>query len=189
MRNQFLAIVAILGLLAGCSAEHGEVGGREQLPSGGGVPTNAARAPQTATALGPVSDQAGAEPAVGESPPDEATVEAGAVTRPASTVVTQALAATPGGQAVRGEGLTSYKAEARYWIGVYFPGQEAMAYRVASCETGGTFNPGAVGLAGEQGIYQIRSEFWGSVPPDIAGQTAMAASIVARYGWSPWACA
>lgn len=62
------------------------------------------------------------------------------------------------------------------------------AMSVATCETHGTFNVLAVGAAGEIGIWQINPAIWGAVPGDIDGQTALAASIVARYGFAPWSC-
>ena len=126
-----------------------------------------------------------ADPPAPEASPTPAPVGHAGSNPALSTTPTSAQAAD--GQYSAAEG--SLEAEVWAAIMLYFPSaQWAMAMRVARCESGGTFDPAIVGKAGERGIYQIRPEFWGSVPPDIEGQTAQAASIVARHSWAPWSC-
>lgn len=84
---------------------------------------------------------------------------------------------------------SSYEALARAAIASAFPpSEQATAYRVAWCETHGTFDPTSVGKAGEQGIFQVMAVYHGPVPADIEGQARQAAGIVAAHGWSPWSC-
>lgn len=84
---------------------------------------------------------------------------------------------------------TENEALARAAIASAFPpSEQATAYRVASCETGGTFDPTKVGKAGEQGIFQVMAVYHGAVPAGIEGQARQAASLVERHGWSPWSC-
>ena len=74
-------------------------------------------------------------------------------------------------------------------IAHFFPEQPDFAYGVAHCETGGTFNPAAVGALGERGIFQVRPEYHGPVPSDVWGQVAQARRIYLAQGWRPWSCA
>lgn len=87
-------------------------------------------------------------------------------------------------------GGSSYEAEAIAAIAAAFPASEqAKAYRVSSCETGGTFWPWAAEPGGHHfGIFQVDPSIWGPVPADIEGQARQAAGIVAAHGWSPWSC-
>ena len=69
----------------------------------------------------------------------------------------------------------------------------ATAMRIVACETGRTFDPGAVGAAGERGWFQIHPIHWGK--PQCSGNlfdpvvnTACAYSIWAAQGWWPWSC-
>lgn len=68
------------------------------------------------------------------------------------------------------------------------------AVRIADCETGGTFDPYAVGAEDERGWYQIRFNHWDKPQcnPDYlfdpAYNTACAYSIWVESGWSPWSC-
>ena len=75
-------------------------------------------------------------------------------------------------------------------IAAAFPASEqATAYRVSRCETGGTFWPWAAEPGGHHfGIFQVDPSIWGAVPADIEGQARQAAGIVAAHGWSPWSC-
>lgn len=83
-----------------------------------------------------------------------------------------------------------YEAEAIAAIAAAFPASEqATAYRVSRCETGGTFWPWAAEPGGHHfGIFQVDPSIWGAVPADIEGQARQAAGIVAAHGWSPWSC-
>lgn len=74
------------------------------------------------------------------------------------------------------------------------------AMRIVSCETGGTFDPNAVGDAGERGWFQIHSTHWGkpqcnpNLLFDPVYNTACAYFIYAGdentsgSGWGPWSC-
>jgi hypothetical protein len=66
------------------------------------------------------------------------------------------------------------------------PSEQATAYRVAMCESGG--NTEAVGRSGEEGVFQVIASIWGDVPSDLYGQAAQAAGIVSVHGWEPWSC-
>ena len=60
---------------------------------------------------------------------------------------------------------------------------ETMAM-IMVCESNGDTT--AIGAAGERGAFQVLERFWGPVPPDLEGQAAQAASIIARHGIGPW---
>lgn len=108
---------------------------------------------------------------------------------PATPQASFTVEAKPATRPPEVSGSEGYEAQAVAAIEAYFPASErATAYRVASCETGGTFDPTKVGKAGERGIFQVMAVFHGAVPGDIEGQTEQAAGIVARQGWSPWSC-
>jgi len=181
------------------------VGERAPSPSPSGS-THVGKLPVEGVVLPADSEAAPARPLVDGSGEDVVLLEeiqampvlAAPPAEPASTVTQSALTATVTAPVVVApvpatapapQTDTSYEAEARYWIGVYFPGQEGKAYRVASCETGGTFHPGAVGRAGEQGIFQVIARYHGPVPGSIQGQAEQASGIVAKSGWGPWSCA
>lgn len=189
------------------------VGGRGSSPSGGyshpatahseTAPARTPRPPLVGGGTDGVGELAD-PPSSGVIPDDGASARAGSSPAPVSTV-TQALTATAPAYTVidavpatpaatarlppPATAGTANEAEARAWIAVYFPASEqATAVRVASCETGGTFDPTKVGRAGEQGIFQVMARFWGTVPADIEGQVRQAAGIVAGHGWTPWSC-
>lgn len=75
-----------------------------------------------------------------------------------------------------------------------YPWDCATAMRIVDCETGGTFNPRAVGDDHERGWFQIRFNHWGKpgCNPvhlfDPAYNTACAYSIWTEQGWRPWSC-
>ncbi|MGE0133745.1 MAG: hypothetical protein AB7L91_06370 [Dehalococcoidia bacterium] len=178
------------------------VGGRESSSSG---ELAIATASSTAAPARPPRPPAVGGGSVEATPFEEAEVAPRNGSTPraeASAVATQALTATvtvvttvdpapatpPAPPSPRSE-VGGYEAQALAAIEAYFPASErATAYRVASCETGGTFDPTVVGKAGERGIFQVMAVYHGAVPGDIEGQTEQAASIVARQGWSPWSC-
>jgi len=125
-----------------------------------------------------------------------ATPQPAVVTAEASATVTQALQQYVPPLPTVKPTETPYSAagglEAEVWeaIQVYFPSHQwSTALRVSGCETGGTYNPGAIGAHGEEGIFQVRAIYHGAVPRDIAGQVQQAAGIWSAYGWQPWSCA
>jgi hypothetical protein len=74
-----------------------------------------------------------------------------------------------------------------------FGSQWRSAYRVAHCETGGTFYNRALGAAGERGIFQIHSVHWGWLDEsrlfDIRYNSRIAYRISkAGRDWSAWTC-
>jgi soluble lytic murein transglycosylase-like protein len=65
--------------------------------------------------------------------------------------------------------------------------------RVASCETGGTFNPRAVGRAGERGLFQIHPVHFGRLDERRLFERRYNARVAYRMSrggrdWSPWTC-
>lgn len=48
------------------------------------------------------------------------------------------------------------------------------------------FRTDAVGLLGEQGMFQVRAKYHGPVPRDVPGQVRQAARIHAASGFAPW---
>ncbi|MGE0227779.1 MAG: hypothetical protein AB7I38_11070 [Dehalococcoidia bacterium] len=194
-------VVAVL-ILAVILSAAGVVGGRESSSSG--EPAIATPTSTTAPARTPRPPAVGGG-SVEATPFEEVEVHLGVRPTPraeASTVATQALTATvtvvttvdaaPATPMVtiapRSE-VGGNEAQALAAIEAHFPASEqATAYRVASCETGGTFDPTKVGKAGEQGIFQVMAVYHGPVPGDIDGQARQAAGIVAAHGWLPWSC-
>ena len=88
-----------------------------------------------------------------------------------------------------------YNDAVEYGISLGLP--RAWAYRVASCETGGTFNPLAYNRrSGASGLYQFLPSTWRSTPQAKAGlsvfdpyaNAAGAAWLYRTYGPSQWAC-
>lgn len=81
-------------------------------------------------------------------------------------------------------------------ISRYWPGNDAKAIRVASCETGGTFNPRATGKAAERGIFQLHPVHRSWIEPrwgwdamyTVRANVEAAWSLYSREGWGPWAC-
>lgn len=78
------------------------------------------------------------------------------------------------------------------------------ALRIASCETGGTFDPRALGDAGERGWFQIHPVHFGTVIRSRVGRVRVdrdrlydpvyntrVAYVLSNGGrdWSPWTCA
>ena len=207
MNSYALAILAVLVLLVGCRSEDSRASARAGFSSpstartpappsvgqGGGETPEGRSGESTATpAITVVTSALEAETPAPESDnrareAERLPVRASGAAGPTPAPSTPTSVKAADGQYSAAEG--SLEAEVWAAIQVYFSASEwATAMRVARCESGGTFDPAIVGAHGERGIYQIRPEFWGSVPPDIDGQTAMAASIVARHFWIPWSC-
>ena len=73
-------------------------------------------------------------------------------------------------------------------------GQNAgAALSVAYCETGGTFDPGAVGASGERGLFQIHPTHFAGLDADRLFDPLYNAEVA--YGmsaggtdWSHWSC-
>jgi hypothetical protein len=65
-----------------------------------------------------------------------------------------------------------------------WPCEEAL--EVAWCES--RLDPQAVGMYGEQGLFQVHPAFWGPVPEDPVGQVAQAFAIWQQYRWEVWTC-
>lgn len=83
-------------------------------------------------------------------------------------------------------------------ISRYWPGNDAKAIRVASCETGGTFNPRATGKAAERGLMQIHpihrdriraAGFTWDEMYQIDANLRFAWLLFKERGWGPWTCA
>ena len=189
MNSRAIAVLAGLVLLTGC---------RDAQPMHGPQPVTSAALPASSSVM-PVAGGGGETPEgrAGEitaTPAITVDVTVTSALQDSQPPTAQPLPPSPTTAANRPEShpVRSHGSlEAEVWAAVqrYFPASEwAAALRVARCESGGTFDPALVGAAGERGIYQIRPEFWGSVPPDIDGQTAQAASIVARHSWRYWSC-
>jgi hypothetical protein len=122
-------------------------------------------------------------------PPAGTSPVTGAVNSGANAGSTPAPSATPIVRASSQAPTAGLEAEVWAAVQVYFPASEwANAMAVSSCETGGTFNPGAIGAHGEEGVFQVRGIYHGSVPSDIAGQVQQAARIQSEQGWGPWSC-
>jgi hypothetical protein len=90
-----------------------------------------------------------------------------------------------------GEPSTTSVSETQIWHAAYsisgHPHWASEAVAVARCES--TFQLDAVGNLGEQGLWQIRPEFWGSVPQDVYGQVKLARFIWEQTNdWSAWSC-
>jgi hypothetical protein len=66
------------------------------------------------------------------------------------------------------------------------PSEQATAYRVAMCESGG--NTEAVGRSGEKGAWQILEVYHGAVPEGLYAQAVHAAQVLAINGWGIWSC-
>jgi hypothetical protein len=67
------------------------------------------------------------------------------------------------------------------------------ALRVVSCETGGTFDPRAVGRAGERGLFQIHPVHFGSLDERRLFEPLYNSRFAFRLSrggrdWSHWAC-
>lgn len=78
-----------------------------------------------------------------------------------------------------------------------FGARAPAAIRVARCETGGTFNPNALGRAGERGIFQLHPVHRGWIDRLYGWHrmfeplwNARAAYRLSRGGtnWRPWTC-
>lgn len=67
------------------------------------------------------------------------------------------------------------------------------AFRIVDCETGGTWNPLAVGALGERGLFQIHPiHFWRFDADrlfDPEYNTWAAYQLYREGGWTPWSCA
>lgn len=79
-------------------------------------------------------------------------------------------------------------------IRLVFPAStEAAAIRVARCETGGTFNPRAVGRAGERGLFQIHPVHFSWAQPHRLFDPVWNSRVAFRLSrggtnWRPWTC-
>jgi hypothetical protein len=79
-------------------------------------------------------------------------------------------------------------------IRLVFPAAtENTAIRVARCETGGTFNPRAVGRAGERGLFQIHPVHFGWAQPWRLFDPVWNARVAYRLSrggtsWRAWSC-
>lgn len=200
MNRRALAILAGLVLLIGC---------REAQPRSA-YPMTSAELPARSSVLLPVDGGSGETPGVvaGEHGTPAITVVTSArvaVTsapesdnrariaqgQSAATPTVDPVASRDDAGSSPAPSSTYATAEAEVWAAVqaYFQASEwEQAMRVARCESGGTYEAAIIGAHGEQGIYQVRAVYHGAVPPDIAGQVAQAAGIVARHGWGPWSC-
>lgn len=81
-----------------------------------------------------------------------------------------------------------------------YPWDCATAMRIVDCETGGTWDPNAVGNSGERGWFQIASVHWDKPQCDPVRlfdpvyNTACAYFVYAGdaetpgQGWNPWSC-
>ena len=87
----------------------------------------------------------------------------------------------------------SNRSAARAAICDVFGPRCATAMRVASCETGGTFDPRARGSAGERGLFQIHPVHFGWLNERRLYQRRYNARIAFRLSrggrdWGPWTC-
>ena len=206
MNSYALAILAVLVLLVGCRSEDSRASARAGFSSpstartpappsvgqGGGETPEGRSGESTATpAITVVTSALEAETPALES--DDRAREAERLTVRATGTAgsTPAPSAIPT-QASDQLGQLPEPNEAEVWAAIqrHWPVSEwETALRVATCESGGTFNPAIVGAHGEQGIWQIRAIYHGTVPADIAGQASQAAGIWAKWSWAPWSCA
>jgi hypothetical protein len=88
---------------------------------------------------------------------------------------------------------TSPRARAKAVVCDVFGSRCAAAMRVVACETGGTFDPHAVGDAGERGLFQIHPVHFGRLDAGRLFErryNALFAYRLSRGGrdWSAWTC-
>ena len=78
--------------------------------------------------------------------------------------------------------------------GMYWAWRSGLAQRIIDCETGGTWNPWAIGTLGELGLWQIWPKYhvdkfdgpWYS--PYWNTEAAVDVYREAGYSFSPWSC-
>jgi hypothetical protein len=99
-----------------------------------------------------------------------------------------ALAAPGGAQA-----FPSVQSVIEHYFGPLGAVEVERALLVASCETGGTFDPALVGAEGEVGVFQLhpggagaRFEALGWNLADVRENVVAAALVVASDGWGAW---
>jgi len=81
----------------------------------------------------------------------------------------------------------------RHAVCAVFGSRCAVAWRVAGCETGGTYDPHALGGEGERGLFQIHPIHFGWLNERRLwepGYNARIAWRLSRHGtdWGPWSC-
>lgn len=88
---------------------------------------------------------------------------------------------------------SAYRAASLRAIRQVFGARAPAAIRVARCETGGTFDPRAVGRAGERGIFQIHPVHFGWAQPRRLFDPVWNSRVAYRLSrggrdWRPWSC-
>lgn len=83
--------------------------------------------------------------------------------------------------------------EARAVIRAVFGDRASAALRVASCETGGTFDSRALGSAGERGLFQVHPVHFGRLDESRLFEPLYNARFAFRLShggtdWSAWSC-
>ena len=88
---------------------------------------------------------------------------------------------------------SAHRTEAVQAIRQVFGVRAPAAIRVASCETGGTFDPRALGRAGERGIFQIHPVHFSWASPRRLFEPLYNARVAFRLSrggtsWRAWTC-
>lgn len=123
----------------------------------------------------------------GDRNPQHSVERAGSSGRGVNTG-TQSLSSVPVPIATDSNG-TERVVPAALWSAIveHFPHHEhAKALSVAHCES--RYRTDVVGALGERGVFQVRPEYHGAVPTDVASQVKQAARIQSAHGWRLWAC-
>jgi Lysozyme like domain len=85
------------------------------------------------------------------------------------------------------------RARVRAQICQVFGARCSLALAVARCETGGTFDPRAVGSQGERGVFQIHRVHWGWLNEARLFEPTYNAWVAYRLSrggrdWTHWTC-